>query len=142
MKDKEFIKLKKIFFKSAFFIIIFMVPFTIALVTKFGYKTTNMEKSIRNKESLLILITEKDCSRCKDIKEIMKDKKVPYYELNFDKTTINDYARILRKVKISENDIVIPTLIYIQDGNLRSSLVNIKDKNELLSYIENINYET
>ena len=142
MKDKEFIKLKKLFFKSAFFILIFMVPFTIALVTKFGYKTTNMEKSIRNKESLLILITEKDCSRCKDIKELMKDKKVPYYELNFDKTTINDYARILRKVKISENDIVIPTLIYIQDGNLRSSLVNIKDKNELLSYIENINYET
>ena len=72
----------------------------------------------------------------------MKDKEVPYYELNFDKTTINDYKRILRKVKISENDIVIPTLIYIQDGNLRSSLVNIKDKNELLSYIENINYET
>lgn len=142
MKDKEFIKLKKIFFKSAFFIIIFMVPFTIALVTKFGYKTSNMEKSIRNKESLLILITEKDCSRCKEIKEIMKDKEVPYYELNFDKTTINDYKRILRKVKISENDIVIPTLIYIQDGNLRSSLVNIKDKNELLSYIENINYET
>lgn len=142
MKDKEFIKLKKLFFKSAFFILIFMVPFTIALVTKFGYKTTNMEKSIRNKESLLILITEKDCSRCKEIKEIMKDKEVPYYELNFDKTTINDYKRILRKVKISENDIVIPTLIYIQDGNLRSSLVNIKDKNELLSYIENINYET
>lgn len=142
MKDKEFIKLKKLFFKSAFFILIFMVPFTIALVTKFGYKTTNMEKSIRNKESLLILVTEKECARCKEIKEIMKDKEVPYYELNFDKTTINDYKRILRKVKISENDIVIPTLIYIQDGNLRSSLVNIKDKNELLSYIENINYET
>ena len=142
MKDKEFIKLKKLFFKSSFFVIIFMIPFTIALVTKFGYKTTNMEKSIRNKESLLILVTEKECARCKEIKEIMKDKEVPYYELNFDKTTINDYKRILRKVKISENDIVIPTLIYIQDGNLRSSLVNIKDKNELLSYIENINYET
>lgn len=142
MKDKEFVRLKKIFFKSSFFVIIFMVPFTIALITKFGYKTTNMEKSIRNKESLLILVTKKDCSRCKEIKEILKDKKVPYYELNFDKTTINDYQRILRKVKIGEHDIVIPTLIYMQDGNLKSSLVDIKDKNDLLSYIENINYET
>ena len=70
---------------------------------------------------------------------IEEDKEVPYYELNFDKTTINDYKRILRKIKISENDIVIPTLIYIKDGNLKSSLVDIKDKNELLSYLENLN---
>ena len=68
----------------------------------------------------------------------MKKKKVPYYELNFDETTINDYNRILRKIKISENDIVIPSLIYIEEGNLKSSLVDIKGKNELLSYIENI----
>lgn len=142
MKDKEFIKLKKTFFKSSFFIIIFMVPFTIALVTKFGYKTTNMEKSIRNNESLLILVTENSCSRCKEIKGILKEKEVPYYELNYDKTTINEYQRILRRIKIGEHDIKIPTLIYIQDGNLKSSLVDIKDKNDLLSYIENINYET
>lgn len=142
MKDKEFIRLKRVFFKSSFYILLFMVPFTIALITKFGYKTTNIEKSIRNDESLLILVTEKDCSRCKEIKGILKEKKVPYYELNFDKTTINDYQRILRKAQIGEHDIVIPTLIYIQDGNLKSSLVDIKDKNDLLSYIENINYET
>lgn len=139
MKDEEFIRLRKTFFKSSFFILLFIIPFAIAMITKFGYKTTTIEKSIRNKESLLILITEKDCIRCKEIKEIMKDKEVLYYELNFDKTTINDYKRILRKIKISENDIVIPTLIYIKDGNLKSSLVDIKDKNELLSYLENLN---
>ena len=87
---------------------------------------------------MLILITEKECNKCKEIKSIMKEKKVPYYELNFDETTINDYNRILRKIKISENDIVIPSLIYIEEGNLKSSLVDIKGKNELLSYIENI----
>ena len=138
MKDEEFIRLKKSFFKITFIIIVFMVPFTIALITKFGYKTTNIEKSIRNKESSLVLVTKKDCTSCKEIKQIMKEKNIPYYELNFDKTTINDYNRILRKIKISENDIVIPTLIYIQDGNLKSSLVNIKNQNELLSYLENL----
>lgn len=140
MKDEEFIRLRKSFFKISFFILLFMVPFTIALVTKFGYKTTNIEKSIRNKESILVLVTKKKCERCNEIKEVMKEKNVPYYELNFDKTTINDYNRILRKIKISENDIEIPTLIYVQDGILKSSLVDIKNTNELLSYIENIPY--
>ena len=138
MKDEEFIKLKNNFFKSVFFVLLFIVPFTIALITKFGTNNTNIENKIRNKETMLILITEKKCNKCREIKDILKKQNVNYYEINIDKTTINDYQRILRKIKISENDIVIPTMIYVEDGNLKSSLVDIKNKNELLSYIENI----
>lgn len=138
MKDEEFIKLKNNFFKSVFFVLLFIVPFTIALITKFGTNNTNIENKIRNKETMLILITEKKCNKCREIKDILKKQNVNYYEINIDKTTINDYQRILRKIKISENDIVIPTMIYVEEGNLKSSLVDIKNKNELLSYIENI----
>ena len=138
MKDEEFIKLKNNFFKSVFFVLLFIVPFTIALITKFGTNNTNIENKIRNKETMLILITEKKSNKCREIKDILKKQNVNYYEINIDKTTINDYQRILRKIKISENDIVIPTMIYVEEGNLKSSLVDIKNKNELLSYIENI----
>ena len=138
MKDEEFIKLKNNFFKSVFFVLLFIVPFTIALITKFGTNNTNIENKIRNKETMLILITEKKCNKYREIKDILKKQNVNYYEINIDKTTINDYQRILRKIKISENDIVIPTMIYVEEGNLKSSLVDIKNKNELLSYIENI----
>lgn len=138
MKDEEFIKLKNNFFKSVFFVLLFIVPFTIALITKFGTNNTNIENKIRNKETMLILITEKKCNKCREIKDILKKQNVNYYEINIDKTTINDYQRILRKIKISENDIVVPTMIYVEEGNLKSSLVDIKNKNELLSYIENI----
>lgn len=138
MKDEEFIKLKNNFFKSVFFVLLFIVPFTIALITKFGTNNTNIENKIRNKETMLILITEKKNNKCREIKDILKKQNVNYYEINIDKTTINDYQRILRKIKISENDIVIPTMIYVEEGNLKSSLVDIKNKNELLSYIENI----
>lgn len=138
MKDEEFIKLKNNFFKSVFFVLLFIVPFTIALITKFGTNNTNIENKIRNKETMLILVTEKKCNKCREIKDILKKQNVNYYEINIDKTTINDYQRILRKIKISENDIVIPTMIYVEEGNLKSSLVDIKNKNELLSYIENI----
>ena len=138
MKDEEFIKLKNNFFKSVFFVLLFIVPFIIALITKFGTNNTNIENKIRNKETMLILVTEKKCNKCREIKDILKKQNVNYYEINIDKTTINDYQRILRKIKISENDIVIPTMIYVEEGNLKSSLVDIKNKNELLSYIENI----
>lgn len=138
MKDEEFIKLKNNFFKSVFFVLLFIVPFTIALITKFGTNNTNIENKIRNKETMLILITEKKNNKCREIKDILKKQNVNYYEINIDKTTINDYQRILRKIKISENDIVVPTMIYVEEGNLKSSLVDIKNKNELLSYIENI----
>lgn len=138
MKDEEFIKLKNNFFKSVFFVLLFIVPFTIALITKFGTNNTNIENKIKNKETMLILITEKKNNKCREIKDILKKQNVNYYEINIDKTTINDYQRILRKIKISENDIVIPTMIYVEEGNLKSSLVDIKNKNELLSYIENI----
>ena len=52
MKDEEFIKLKNNFFKSVFFVLLFIVPFTIALITKFGTNNTKIEYIIRNKETM------------------------------------------------------------------------------------------
>lgn len=138
MRDEEFRKLSKRFFISMFFVLIFIIPFTIALITKFGVNNTDIEKSIRNKETILLFITKKNCSRCIEIKNELEKNNILYAELNIDKTTINDYQRILRRIKISENDVIAPTLIYIEDGELISSLVDIKEKNDLLSYIENI----
>ncbi len=136
MKDEEFIRLKNNFFKISFFVLLFMIPFTIALVTKFGVNKTELETHIKNKESLLILVTKKKCNRCEETKKELKKENVNYYELNIDKTTINNYQSILRRIKITESDIIIPTLIYIEDGVLKSSLVDINSKSELLSYIE------
>lgn len=138
MKNEEFRKLSKRFFISTFFVLLFIIPFTIALITKFGVNNTDIEKSIKNKETILLLITKKNCSRCIEIKNELEKNNRLYAELNIDKTTINDYQRILRRIKISENDVIAPTLIYIEDGELISSLVDIKEKNDLLSYIENI----
>ena len=138
MRDEEFRKLSKRFFISMFFVLLFIIPFTIALITKFGVNNTDIEKSIRNKETILLFITKKNCSRCIEMKNELEKNNILYAELNIDKTTINDYQRILRRIKISENDVIAPTLIYIEDGELISSLVDIKEKNDLLSYIENI----
>ena len=48
MHDEEFIKLKNMFFKVLFFLILFMVPFTIIFVTKFEVNDTNIVKKIKS----------------------------------------------------------------------------------------------
>lgn len=137
MQDEEFTNLKKTFFKIVFFILLFMIPFTIALVTKFGYNATDIENSIKTEEKVLIFVTEKNCTRCQEVNKILKDNNISYYELNIDKTSLTDYMSILRRIKMNENDIKAPTIIYVENGKLKSSLVDIKDKTELFSYLEN-----
>lgn len=137
MHDEEFIELKRKFFKVLFFTILFMVPFVIMFVTKFEVNDARILKKVKQEEKVLILVTSKNCSNCKEIKKILKENNVVYEELNTDKVTINDYQSILRKIKMPEHEIVIPTLISVENSLLKSSLVNIKDENELLSYIEN-----
>lgn len=137
MHDEEFSELKRKFFKVLFFTILFMVPFTIMFVTKFEVNDARLLKKIKTEEKVLILVTEKECNNCREIKKILKEKNVVFSELNVDKVTINDYQSILRKIKMPEHEIVIPTLISVENGILKSSLVSIKDKNELLSFIGN-----
>ena len=137
MHDEEFIKLKNNFFKILFFSLLFMIPFTIIFITKFEVSDTKIIKKIKNDEKVLILVTNKNCSRCKEIKKILKEKNIIYSELNIDKVTPNDYKSILNQIKMNEYEIVIPTMISIENGLLKSSLVDIKEKNELLSYLEN-----
>ena len=137
MQDEEFIRLKNNFFKILFFMILFMVPFTMIFVTKFEVNDTKILKQIKTEQKVLILVTEKNCSTCKEIKKILKENDVKYSELNVDKVTINDYKNILNKIKMPEYEVVIPALITIENQTLKSSLVNIKNKNELLMYINN-----
>ena len=137
MQDEEFIRLKSNFFKILFFMILFMVPFIMIFVTKFEVNDTKILKQIKTEQKVLILVTEKKCSTCKEIKKILKENDVKFSELNVDKVTINDYKNILNKIKMPEYEVVIPALITIENQTLKSSLVNIKNKNELLMYINN-----
>ena len=43
--------------------------------------------------------------------------------------------KIIRKIGISDDDIIVPTIIYVEEGLLYSSLVT-PTKKELISYIE------
>lgn len=133
--DEELIALFKRLKIGILVLLFFSVIFIIFIYNKFMPHTSEVVQKINNKESAYVLIDNKNCNTCKRIKEILKEEKVKYYEINVDKD--NNYNDFLKSLSITKNEVVIPTLMYINEGVLDSSIVNIKDEEILKAFLEN-----
>ena len=65
MKDPEFIMLRNRVLIGIFISIIFIIPICFFIKNKLLVTESDLEKSIKNKEDILILFTEENCSKCK-----------------------------------------------------------------------------
>ena len=115
-------------------IIIFGGLFLIILVNKFSVKDSKVIKEINNNETLYVLIDDNSCKECKRIKEIFKENNIYYMELNTDKET--QYKVFLKKISSSEHDVEKPTIMYIKDGKMVSSIVKVKTEEQINNFIE------
>ena len=115
-------------------IIIFGGLFLIILVNKFSVKDSKVIKAINNNETLYVLIDDNSCKECKRIKEIFKENNIYYMELNTDKET--QYKVFLKKISSSEHDVEKPTIMYIKDGKMVSSIVKVKTEEQINNFIE------
>lgn len=131
--DEELKHLRNRFFLGLAVSIIFLIPLIIFVVNKFGSTEQGIIKTINTKEDILLLVIEENCKSCQNIKKILKDKDVIYLEINKDRE--NNFQEILRKIDMVESDITPPTLIYLKEGKLYSSLVDPSD-NEITTYID------
>ena len=119
-------------------IIIFLIPVLFIFINGFGRENNKIINKINNKETFYLLIFDNKTNN-KGIDKILNNNNVLYEKYNTDKTRY--YDELLNKLKINEDDIIKPTLIYIKDGKLYSSLVDINDENILLSFIDsNLKY--
>ena len=116
------------------FIIIFGILFALILVNIFLPKDSKVLSKVEKKETFYVLIDDNKCTRCKKIKEILKEQEIEYIEINIDKS--NYYKRFLRSISSSENDVVIPSMMFIYKGELESTIVDIKDEEILNSFID------
>lgn len=134
MRDPEFIQLRNRFLMALGVALIFTIPMLLFVVNRFNEKPSKVIESINKKENIVVLITEENCQNCLNNKNILKDNNVSFYELNKDndKTT---FEVMLRKISMSASDVTPPTIIYIEEGKLSSSLVNSSDE-ELQSYLD------
>ncbi len=120
-----------------FIFILFFIPGLAVFMTKFGRVETKIIEKVDKEESFVILFTKTECDYCKETKEILKDNNIKFEEVKTDSERY--YGTIIHKLEISRNDIVEPTVMIVEKGKLRSSLVNINNKSELEGYLENYN---
>ena len=134
MRDPEFIELRNRFLIGLGICIVFMVPFFFFLKNKL-INTSKVIEAINRKEDIVLLVTSKDCSNCKIYKKQLTNLGVNYIETNRNKDKY--YEEILRKLNVVKTDIIPPTIIYIKEGALYATLVEIKTKEELTIFVEN-----
>lgn len=131
--DQDFIALRNRIVLAVLVAIVFTIPLIIFIFNKFGNNSSLILNSLNKKENLVLLVTKEQCKSCEDSENILKKQKVNYTLLNKDQET--NYEKIIRKIGISDDDIIVPTIIYVEEGLLYSSLVT-PTKKELISYIE------
>ena len=135
MKDEEFIILRNRILIGLLIVIIFAIPTFFVIKNKLLVKETSIIKQINNKENFVILVTKENCTNCKDYEKELKNLNVEYSTLK--KDTSESYTKVLDKLSINENDIIPPTIIYVEEGILKSTLVDIKNNNEIKEFVEN-----
>ena len=137
MRDKEFIELRNKFFLGLFIAIIFIVPISIFLKNKLYITDPDIIKGIDKRNNMIILITNEDCSYCSKVRKELDNLNVNYYLLNSDRE--RSYETILMKLNLTDSDIIYPSLVYIEEGKVVSTLVDIKDIKDVDTYLENYN---
>ena len=93
-------------------------------------------KYLKKNDSMVILVIENKCDRCNKSREVLNELNVNYFILN--KDTERDYNSIIRKLNI-EDEIQVPSIIYVDEGNLYSYIYNIRNKKEITDFVENYN---
>ncbi len=140
MRDPEFILLRNRFLVAVGVALIFAIPTLLFVVKSFGREVTDVLKGLNEKEDMLIYVESNDCTGCLEVKQILEDKNVDYMVLNIDKNT--DYEEIIRKIGISKKVVEVPSLIYVEDGDMVANFMGIKTQDDVLSFLEVHNINT
>ena len=137
MRDPEFIELRNKFLLGVLIFLIFAIPIFFFVRNKMFMPDSKIMKYLKKNDSMLILVVEDNCTRCKKSKETLNELDVNYFIL--DKSTNRDYNNIISKLELSEEDVEIPTIILINKGKVYSYITNIKSSQEITSFVKNYN---
>ena len=138
MEDEEFKTLIKRIIIGIVIALIFVVPLTFVFINKLTPHDSNIIKSIKNKEDSVVLIIGNDCSNCQTTIKTINNLEFKHFVINKDKNSTN-YDKIITKLNMSFSDVAVPTILYLKEGNLKASLVEIKDNDDLLVFLKNYN---
>ena len=132
MKDSAFEDLKKRFFIGLLVALIFCVPLAIFFAR--GSINGKVLNKLNKDESIVLIISSKDCEKCSLVEDILDNKNINYEEINNYSTT--NYEEIMLKLKITNKDESFPILVYIEDGETKAYLNNISNEGMVNDFLK------
>ena len=133
MNDPEFELLKKRFKVGLIGCIVLLVPFFLFFYNKLNQDDSKIVRDIKKQETFFIYIRENKTSS--SFKKEIKNSGISFQEVNKDLN--RDYPNILRALEIPESDVVVPALIYVKEGKTFAILNDIKEEEELKTFVDN-----
>ena len=134
MEDLELKELARNIGIWLFVLVVFGSLFVIILINKFGVKDIAINQKIEKNKELVILVLDTNTKNKKEIQKCLRENNVTYEIVYRDRERYFD--DFLLKLDLEEKDIVVPCILYVQDQKVNTILVDIKDMDELYSFIE------
>ena len=100
-----------------------------------NFNNTNVLTRVREKDTFVILIENKNCKMCKKVNKLLADNSVDYVRLNRDKN--KDYNKIMKDLELVNKREEYPVVVYVTKGKMTANLFNISDESEVEVFIKN-----
>ena len=133
MKDPEFIELRNKFLLALLVALIFSVPVFFIFKNKL-ISNNSIEDKINNNKNIVLYIVEDNCINCNKIKKYLDSNKIKY---NMIYKNSNDYQKAMNIIGVNKENIISPTIMYIEETKLKSYIVDIKSEKEAEDFINN-----
>lgn len=131
--NNELIELRNRFLLALAIALVFTIPLLFFFINKLSIKPSKILEGIKNEKTMIILVVADKCKNCSKLQNILQENNVNYNLLNLDRET--KYEEILKKIALPKSDISPPTIIYLKDGILHSTLLN-PTTDDLLFFID------
>ena len=102
-----------------------------------------LEEKVSNKESFILVITQTDCSHCKQykptLKEVLKEYKITAYEIDEQEFTAEEKGRLAAIANVAGT----PTTVFITEGEEKSTtdrLIGAVPKKNIISRFKSMGY--
>ena len=133
MNDPEVRLLFKRIGIGLFVCIVLLVPFYLFFYTKLNQDESKVVREIKKENTFFLYIKENKTPN--SYKNEIQKQGVSLEIVN--KDTSRDIPNILQELDLPSSDVVAPALIYIQEGKVVAILNEIKDVEELNTFVEN-----
>lgn len=135
MNDLEFNELRNRIIIGVLVAIIFSIPILIFVIKNFRIDTSDVLRKLKKKEDMLIYLKDDSCKQqCDMVENIFEDKKISYFTINIGHYA--DYDELLKRLDIEERAVEIPSIIYIEKGEMVANMMDVNQEDNLISFLE------